>query len=107
MEATLLFCSVGEEEKVFKAFLKKLISSLQKTVALLTFLRKLLKELNEIRNLIIRAVPFVNGVNVVFSHLLHMALLKLDRIHNEVLHILFHCLLEQNYFFLARSSLYI
>lgn len=78
MEATLLFCSVGGKEKVFKAFLKKLISSLQKAVALLTFLRKLLEELNEIRTLIIRTLPFVNGVNVIFSHLLHIPLVKLD-----------------------------
>lgn len=78
VETTLLFCSVGEKEKVFKAFLKKLISSLQKTVALLTFLRKLLEELNKIRTLIIRTVPFMNGVNVIFSHLLCTAPVKLD-----------------------------
>jgi len=73
VEATLLFCRVGEKEKIFKAFFKKLFSSLQKTVALLTFLRKLLEELNKIRTLIIRTMPFVN-VNVIFSHLLHTAL---------------------------------
>lgn len=78
MEAALLFCSVGEKEKVFKAFLKKFISSLQKAVTPLTFLRKLLEELNKIRTLIIRTVPLVNGVYVIFSHLLHMALVKLD-----------------------------
>lgn len=77
VKGTLIFVIVREKEYILKAFLKKLVSSL-KTVSLLTFLRKLLEELNKIRTLIIRTVPFVNGVDVMSSLLLQMAFVKLD-----------------------------
>lgn len=77
VKGTLIFVIVREKEYILKTFFKKLISSL-KTVSLLTFLRKLLEELNKIRTLIIRTVQFVNGVDVIASLLLHMAFVKLD-----------------------------
>lgn len=77
VKGTLIFVIVQEKEYILKAFFKKLINSL-KTVSLLTFLRKLLEELNKIRTLIIRTVPCVNGVDVIASFLLQMAFVKLD-----------------------------